>query len=360
MVIAIAATLLISCSRNPGSIPKENDKEDTAKLLLQYDKNPSEEVTLLDPKPESGSYWTDGSAFKVWEHKSGYGQGVPIVIVGECYSYEDNKDNGLWETTAKMMASAFLKNDIIKNFRNYFDIYVVVAESPVSGIQDGNNGGTPGKFGTTTTAGCNFDAANAFTVQAIPALGPVFNRSWMVVFNGEAGGWAQFGMPAGNCGMAWYSAAEGNVSKYWMMHEFCGHGFASLADEYPGGDAAYDWNWQSWNMVENVSNTNDLSKVPWKNFIGKTGYEEIGAYQVQDGVWRPEIHSIMVDNANDDYYYNAMSRWMIYRRIYDGTKFYDQDSDPNSPTGKPRIYQSGELDTLFNDFLEFDKLYNNK
>jgi len=318
--------------------------------LLTADMNPVAEPTLLDATPASG-YWEHKSSFKLWEHSKG--NGVTIVIVGECFNREDNKDNGFYETKCRAMASAFLKNDIIKNFRDYFDIYVAVAESPVSGIQ-----GTPGAFGTTDNSDPNYPNndwnipdANVFTVEAIPALGPILNRAWIMIFNGQAGGWANFGQPAGNCGMAWWSTAEDVVSSYWMMHEFCGHGFASLADEYPGGDAAFDFGWQSDYMVMNVSNTGNLANVPWKKFIGLEGYEEVGAYPVQDGIWMPEAHSIMVDDANNDLYYNAMSRWMLYRRIYTASKFTDNSSIS---------FAAGEEDNLWTDFLEFDKAYNIK
>jgi hypothetical protein len=312
--------------------------------LLTADLNPAAEPTLLDATPESG-YWEHKSSFKLWEHTKGIG--VTIVIVGECFDREDNKDNGVYETKCRAMATAFLKNDIIRNFRDYFDIYVAVAESEVSGIQ-----GYPGFFGTTNNSDPNYPNndwniidANVFTVEAIPALGPLLNRAWIMIFNGQAGGWASFGQPAGNCGMAWWSTAEGPVSTYWMMHEFCGHGFASLADEYPGGDAAFEFGWQSSYMVMNVSNTSDLTKVPWKKFIGLEGYEEVGAYKVDEGVWMPEEHSIMVDDANDDFYYDAMSRWMLYRRIYTASKFTDNSAI---------TFADGEEDNLWADFLEFD------
>jgi uncharacterized protein YjdB len=336
----------------------------TVLYKLIADLNPPAEPELLDPTPPNGAYWEHGNAFKLWEHKDGYGHGVKITIVGESFSREDNGNDGIYEAWCKKMASRLLKNDIIRNFRNYIDISVAVAESPVSRI----NETTPGFFGTTTTRETNFGKANTFTVTAIPELAGVLNRSYILIANGMMGGWALFGLPAGNGGAAWWSTAMGSesnndISTYWMMHEFIGHGFASLADEYPGATGSYDFNWQRSGMVNNVSKTSDPTSVPWNRFIGLEGYSEVSVYQVCygrecDRVWRPERHSIMVDDADNDLYYNAQSRWLIYKHIYDCSKFLDNQS--GNSTAKPKIYAPGEGDALFEAFLEFDKMYNVK
>jgi hypothetical protein len=146
-----------------------------------------------------------------------------------------------------------------------------------------------------------------------------------------------------------------DISTYWMMHEFIGHGFSALADEYAGAAGTYDFVWQKNGMVNNVSNTGDITKVPWKRFIGREGYEEVGAYPVEPGIWKPEEHSIMVDDSQG-FYYNAQSRWIIYKHIYDCSKFLDNQNGNNTP--KPRKYKTGEETALFEAFLEFDKLYN--
>jgi hypothetical protein len=326
------------------------------KYKLIADLDPSAVPVLFDPTPADGAYWEHGTSFKLWEHKEGYGHGVKIVIVGESFSREDNENDGVYETWCKKMALRLLKNHIICNFRNYIDIYAVVAESPVSVI----NEATPGFFGTTTKVGTNFDKANAFTVEAIPELAGVLNRSYILIAHGMMGGWANFGWPAGNSGSAWWSTAmadgrDNDMSTYWMMHEFIGHGFASLADEYPGATGSYDISWQRSGMVCNVSNTNDPAKLPWRRFVGLAGYEEVGAFPVESGVWKPEPHSIMVDDSQG-FYYNAQSRWLIYKHIYDCSKFFDNQS--GNSTDKPKKYDPDEEAALFEAFLEFDKRYN--
>jgi hypothetical protein len=108
-----------------------------------------------------------------------------------------------------------------------------------------------------------------------------------------------------------------------MIHEFTGHAFAGLADEY---DADCSWSvedlsyYQSTGRCLNVSATNDLTKVPWKDFIGRDGYnQEVGAYEgawlCDKGFWRPEYTSTMRENPN--MYYNAPSRWLIYKKLHE-------------------------------------------
>jgi len=77
----------------------------------------------------------------------------------------------------------------------------------------------------------------------------------------------------------------------------------------------------------NCSVTDDVtdSRLPWKQFIGLAGYEEVSVYEGgwgdATGIWRPEEWSIMMGNnygneGDEALYYNAPSRWEIYRTIH--------------------------------------------
>jgi len=267
------------------------------------------------------------------------GKGVIIVMVGDGFSREDNKKGGKYETVCRQLADTLLANPIIKDFKEYFDIYGVVAQSPTSGINADN-------YFKSGAGGADFEAANAFTCEAIAGLAARVDRSWIFIGNGMIGGFANFGVD-GNCGSAVYSTAEG-VSSYWMSHEFVGHAFASLADEYdasgfgPGyyGGAAELNNMHKHGMGLNCSTTGVATQTPWKDFVGRAGYEEVGAFEggfgENNGVWRPEQWSIMEDNTGQGIYYNAQSRLLIYKRI-----LYCADEEYN-----------------FEKFLEYDKQYN--
>jgi hypothetical protein len=157
------------------------------------------------------------------------------------------------------------------------------------------------------------------------------------------GGYAYFGSSVGG-GIGIYSTDEG-VSTYWMAHEFTGHAFASLADEYVNagymGGIPELIRYQNSYQCMNCSVTTDTTDAPWGRFLGLPGYDEVGFYEggfyEPKDIWRPEQHSIMV-GFDGTIYYNAQSRWLIYERIH-------------KVAGVPYDFAS---------FLEFDKKYNTR
>jgi hypothetical protein len=292
------------------------------------------EVKPGDNDPDS-EFYEHKQYFMLNKHSKG--NGVIIVMVGDGFSRDDNKKGGLFEKTCRQLADTLLNNPVIRDFKEYFDIYGVVAQSPTSGIHADN-------FFKSGAGGADFEAANAFTCEAVQGLAARIDRSWIFIGNGMIGGFANFGVN-GNCGSAVYSTAEG-VSAYWMSHEFVGHAFASLADEYdassfgPGyyGGAAELNNMHRQGMGLNCSSTGVASQTPWKDFIGREGYEKVAAFEggfgESQGIWRPEQWSIMVDNTGNGIYYNAQSRLLIYKRI---------------------LLCAGESFS-FDSFLEYDKI----
>jgi hypothetical protein len=288
-----------------------------------------------------GNYWNDGDVLTLYSHTRG--KGVPIVLIGDGFDRQDMKKGGWWETkTRELVDNYFFKNPIVKDFKDLFDVHVYMAESPEQGVYSEHHN----RFGSGQPEN-NFDSAmtliNQTTViRKVPNIEPGF--STIFIGNGMVGGYAWF-----EYRMGVYSTAE-PPSIYWMSHEFVGHAFSGLADEY-GGDGTYmskaDLHlYQSQGKCLNVADTDDLSKVPWKDFIGRKGYEELGAFQGafydNKNAWRPEDHSVMVgwtpEQDVSGPYYNAMSRWMIYREIL----------------------TQADIPCTFSDFLEFDKQYNVK
>ncbi|MDR1155195.1 MAG: hypothetical protein LBL04_10805 [Bacteroidales bacterium] len=281
----------------------------------------------------AGNYWNHKEYILLSEHT--VGSGVPVVIIGDGFDRVDNKKgDGIFDRVSRELADCFLKtNPLVKDLVNMFDVYAVVVESEESVCVRGS------KTAFNSGVGPDFDAAKRVSREAIPGGLPA-TTCWIFVGHGMIGGYAYFGSAVGG-GIGIYSTDEG-VSTYWMAHEFTGHAFASLADEYvstPGymggveGLRDHQRNDQCWN----VSVTSDLTQVPWKDFIGLPGYEEVGAYEggfyEPKGIWRPEDHSVMVSLGSEGVYYNAQSRWLIYKRIH----------------------EVGDVPYSFESFLEFDK-----
>jgi len=282
-------------------------------------------------------------------HEHTVGKGVIVCIVGDGFARKDNVKGGKWETTCRSLTDKLLENPIIRDFKDCFDVYMVVAESPKSGINKDNF------FNSGGNGGADFEKANVFTTECIPGLAARFDRSFIFVGNGMIGGFANFGWPMGYCGSGVYSTDEA-IGGYWMAHEFVGHAFASLADEYA---APSDWGehyyggadtlleMQDGGICFNCSATDDPEQCPWADFIGRPGYEEVGLFEGgfgdPEGIWRPEEWTIMVDNrygneGDEALYYNAPSRWIIYQTIH----------------------KRAGLEYSFESFLEYDKAYNVK
>ncbi len=119
--------------------------------------------------------------------------------------------------------------------------------------------------------------------------------------------------------------------KYVFLHEFGGHGFGRLGDEYwYGGQSSFEY-WTSstisshnWTVPMDLNLSANYNSVPWQEFLDHrdelvvrdANYGRIGKYQggnvVMFKIWRSEKTSCMIDNRP---YYAAWQRYLIARRI---------------------------------------------
>lgn len=118
-----------------------------------------------------------------------------------------------------------------------------------------------------------------------------------------------------------------DIFKTTLIHETCGHAFGKLADEYyhdehktaPDSELEYIESAHSLGWYCNVDTKNTSESIMWHDFLSMPSYVEegIGIYEgacrYDFGVWRPSPNSIM--NSQDDYF-NAPSRYAIYKRIH--------------------------------------------
>lgn len=132
-----------------------------------------------------------------------------------------------------------------------------------------------------------------------------------------------------------------------VRHEFGGHGFGRLADEYivydttiPNEEKENLLLWQEYNYNLNISPYYTKEQVPWSRFIGKPEYPHVdvfeGGYYYPQGITRSEDISCMDDNRP---YFNTQSRYLIVERILQATgegkltyqKFFDKDVQKTPP-----------------------------
>ena len=119
--------------------------------------------------------------------------------------------------------------------------------------------------------------------------------------------------------------------KYVFLHEFGGHGFGRLGDEYWHGDQSSFEYWNgstisshNWSVPMDLNLSANYNSVPWQEFLDHRDelvsrdahYDRIGIYQggnvVMFKIWRSEKISCMIDNRP---YYAAWQRYLIAKRI---------------------------------------------
>jgi hypothetical protein len=285
-------------------------------------------------------YYTDGEVLTIHSHTKG--SGIPIVIIGDGFAHSELGVGGIWEQITRSLSNIFIRLEVIKDFADYFDVYAYMAESAESGVTEGINN----KFGTNGSIKTTDFALVKSTIAALPQVTDISRASVMFICNGAIGGIGTAVLDDDGYGYAVCSYAEPNPN-YWCTHEFAGHVFGWVIDEYCSAGGTADEtlktqlaNYHAKGKYLNVAATNTRAEVPWKQFFDIPGYDLVGTYEggyyVCNGIWRSESTSIMV---NQNYpHFNAQSRYLIYKRVMDlqGTTF------------------------TFDDFLNYDFEYNFK
>ncbi|MCK9627220.1 MAG: M64 family metallo-endopeptidase [Bacteroidales bacterium] len=287
---------------------------------------------------ESGIQYDEGDFITL--QRATIGAGVDIVIMGDGYDF-DEVVSGKYETKIKEAYTHFFDIEPYKTYQQYFNVYMVYAYSPESGISDLTTT-VRSSFGTRYTSappstGMTTTAATVLTYAAYAPIKNIQKTLVIIVANSSRYG--------GTCIMYGDGKAIAmcptSVSIYpydfrgLVQHEAGGHGFGKLADEYtnhsetiPEENINTLRQWQGYGQYMNVDVTNNLTTILWKHFIGIQKYAGVGAYEggyyYTKGVWRPESNSAMINNIK---YYNAPSREQIVKKIktYAGMTYSFED-----------------------------------
>ena len=271
---------------------------------------------------KSVSQLRDGDWYAYQSHTVGLG--VDLVCIGDGYTAMEIADDK-YETDIRTAIEGFFDIQPYKAYRDYFNVYIVGAESTESGI------GTDGKpknskfssyHGEGTWMTTDYNLCFTYAQKA-----PVRDMDQTVIlliansskYAGTCWWWGS-GRTIAICAVPTSNYPRDFISV--VHHEAGGHGFGKLADEYVSEATAADRDrndipvYQAMGWFANVDITNDVTKIIWKDFIGRPKYGMVGAfegaYYFATGVWRPEQESCMINNIA---YYNAPSRAAIVKRI---------------------------------------------
>ena len=299
-------------------------------------------------KQEIGS---DGSYVAIRKSLKG---NVNLVVMGDGFTRTDLDKDGCYETYMNKAVEYFFSIEPYQSYQEYFNVYMVIAESEEAGVGDDNFFGgnsAKSKFGTTygddTEIKCDDEKVFEYArkVKELPENKPI---TVLVVLNSDKYAGTAYLYPDGNsialCPMS--TAEPPNDFEGIVHHEAGGHAFGFLLDEYvynqsemPESRKKEIQEWQKQGYQMNLDFTDDLDKILWKDFIGIDKYSPVGAYEggyeYQFGVWRSEENSCMNNNIP---YYNVQSRWAIVKRIMElsdvefSVQDFIADDNPVYPT----------------------------
>ena len=313
---------------------------------------------------------------------------VTIAVIPEGFTVDELP---LFEQLARSGVDALFSTEPYKTYRNRFNVYFLKAASPQSGASVTNGNGTVTKsvstlfsaaWGETNYGDMKADDSKVFGFVSeycpdiVNGIHPISEVPIIMIINDTRYGgrcWSYsngqgFGMVpyvGGGEGISWHyenitaatddpiptpSSSE-DLQKYYrsttqeelaelgqnngdwrniLVHEFGGHCFGRLGDEYWSSDELKYTNGgidgHTWPIPMALNVASDPAAAPWKEVLLDrldnltaldSHYSRIGVYQGSMGYiygrWRSEKISCMIDNR---FYFSAWQRYLIAKRIF--------------------------------------------
>lgn len=320
-------------------------------------------VFLLDAKDYRASMKVEqydyeyGDGDLVTLQQATQGNGVNIVIMGDCFDAKDISD-GKYIKALRDAYGYFFDIEPYMTYKDYFNVYGVFGVSPDSGMGTVNTI-REARFGSqyTLNEGLLPDFATIFAASCIAPINDDLSRTLVILVENSSD-------YSGLCYMWGDGSAVAVVPmsadpapydfRGLVHHEAGGHGFGKLADEYiyhnsfiqncKEGCMELDEKiivLQSYGFYQNVSLTGDWHSVPWSHLVFDPQFANMvdvyeGAYLHTRGVYRSEPTSCMNNNIP---YYNAISREEMVKRIkkYAGEEYSFDDFKANDKESLPSV-----------------------
>ena len=295
----------------------------------------------------------------------GVGNGVNIVIMGDCFDAKDIAE-GKYLQAMKDAYNYFFDIEPYVTYKDYFNVYTVFGMSADSGMGTVNTI-REARFGSqyTLNEGVSPDFETVFAGACVAPINDNVSNTLVILVENSS-------EYSGLCYMWGDGSAVALVPmsndpapydfQGLVHHEAGGHGFGKLADEYIYHNAfiqscsciccshVNDINaMKSYGFYSNISLTGSMQEVPWSHMIYDPQYSNVvdvyeGAYMHTRGVFRSEATSCMNNNIA---YYNAISRESMVKRImkyagepysYEAFKALDHESLPSTAVQQSRAW----------------------
>ena len=288
---------------------------------------------------------------------AGTGNGVNIVLVGDCFDAKDISE-GKYLKAIQDAYGYFFDIEPYLTYKDYFNVYGVFGMSADSGMGTVNTI-REARFGSqyTLNEGVSPDFETTFAAACLAPIDDDVARTLIIMIENSSD-------YSGLCYMWGDGSAVAVVPmstdpapydfRGVVHHEAGGHGFGKLADEYIYHNAfiqsctciccSHDKElraMQSYGFYQNVSLTGSMKDVPWAHMIYDPQYSNTvdvyeGAFFHTRGVFRSEPTSCMHNNIP---YYNAISREAMVKRIkkYAGEEYSFEDFKANDKESLPSV-----------------------
>lgn len=258
---------------------------------------------------------------------------VTLVIFGDGFTHKDLKVDGVFEKKATEAIEFMFNTEPFKTYRDYFNVYIIPVESKESGISYESSpkdtyfkcldrsGGTlvADKFKV-------YEALNAFCPDIVEGKTDDKKAVVAILTNHNTFGGNSYPDQKGGgyCISAIADRPDMKDFKNVFLHEFGGHTFGRLGDEYSqyGNDnytAGYIPGHYFPVPAEQNLACNQYQCIPeWRRMMNedKDKFPKVGMFEggglYQRGIYRSEASSCMVSNLP---YFNAVSRFLIAKRI---------------------------------------------
>lgn len=307
-------------------IAENNSKESRTAQIVISNKTYSLADTLnVIQEGNPNEYYMDGSYLQI--KQATRGNGVNLFLMGDGFTQKSLIVGGRYENVMRQAADYFFSIEPYYSYRDYFNVYAVIAESKEEGVNGEHDKRVDTKFqseyGNGTAITCNDELCFEYA-KKVKDVGSE-PMTLIVILNSEKYAGTTYLYSDGNsialCPMS--KEKRPNDFEGVIHHEAGGHGFGFLCDEYvyyqrkmPESRKRDIRAWQELGFQLNLDFTEDLSEILWKDFIGIDKYNNVGAfeggYEYQYGVWRSEENSCMNNNIP---YFNVQSRRIIVERI---------------------------------------------
>ena len=291
----------------------------------------------------------DGDMVTLQEAKTG--NGVNIVIIGDCFDAKDISEDKYLKAMQDAY-SYFFDIEPYLTYKDYFNVYGVFGMSADSGMGTVNTI-REARFGSqyTLNEGVSPDFETIFAAACLAPINSDVSTTLIIMIENSS----DYG---GTCYMWGDGSAVAVVPmstdpapydfRGRVHHDAGGHGFGKLADELIIKNSficgicylSIITN-QSYGFYQNVSLTGSMKDVPWAHLIYDPQYANTvdvyeGAHNHTRGVFRSEPRSCMYNNIP---YYNAISREAIVKRImkYAGEEYSFEDFKANDKEALPSV-----------------------